>query len=120
MWEVVEKGFFVLENKATLSATQKESLKDLKKKNKAKCLIFQSLNKDAFEKIIGATFSKEAWEKLETTYKGAGQVKKVRLQTLREEFDSLHIKVSELIFDYFTRVVIVSNELEENGEEIKR
>ena len=26
VWEVVEKGFSVLENKATLSATQKESL----------------------------------------------------------------------------------------------
>ena len=68
------------ENEATLTAAQKENLKDLKKKeNKAKYLIFQSLDEDAFEKIAGTTFSKEAWEKLETSYKGAEQVKKVRL-----------------------------------------
>ena len=39
---------------------------------------------------------------------------------LWEEFESLHMKVSELIFYYLTRVVTVSSELEENSEEIKR
>ncbi|KAH9669584.1 hypothetical protein KPL70_021844 [Citrus sinensis] len=77
VWDVVEKGFIVPENEATLTAAQKENLKDLKKKeNKAKYLIFQSLDEDAFEKIAGTTSSKEAWEKLETSYKRAEQVKK--------------------------------------------
>ncbi|KAH9685807.1 hypothetical protein KPL70_014105 [Citrus sinensis] len=99
---------------------QKENLKDLKKKeNKVKYLIFQSLEEDAFEKIAGTTSSKEAWEKLEISYKGAEQVKKVHLQTLRGEFESLHMKASESISDYFTRVVTVSNELNRNGEELK-
>ena len=80
VWDVVEKRFIVLENEATLTAAQKENLKDLKKKeNKAKYLIFQSVGKDAFEKIVSVTSSKEAWEKLETSYKGAEQVKKVCL-----------------------------------------
>ena len=85
VWDVVEKGFIVLvpENEATLTAAQKENLKDLKKKeNTAKYLIFQSLDEDAFEKIVGTTSSKEAWEKLETSYKGAEQVKKVRPQNI--------------------------------------
>ncbi|KAH9671981.1 hypothetical protein KPL70_017541 [Citrus sinensis] len=120
VWNVVEKGFIVPENEATLTAAQKENLKDLKKKeNKAKYLIFQSLDEDAFEKIAGTTSSKEAWEKLETSYKGAEQVKKVRLQTLRGEFESLHMKASKSISDYFTRVVTVFNELKRNGEELK-
>ena len=108
------------ENEATLTTVRKENLKDLKKKeNKVKYLIFQSLDEDAFEMIAGATSSKEACEKLETSYKGAEQVKNVRLQTLRGEFESLHMKASELIFDYFTRVVTVSNELKRNDEELK-
>ncbi|KAH9782617.1 hypothetical protein KPL71_008982 [Citrus sinensis] len=120
VWDVVEKGFIVPENEATLTAAQKENLKDLKKKeNKVKYIIFQSLNEDAFEKIAGTTSSKEAWEKLETSYKGAEQVKKVCLQTLRGEFESLHMKATESISDYFTRVVTVSNELKRNGEELK-
>ena len=100
---------------------QKENLKDLKKKeNKAKYRIFQSLDEDAFEKIAGATSSNEACEKLETSYKGAEQVKNVHLQTLKREFESLHIKVSESISDYFTRVMIVANELKRNGEELNK
>lgn len=56
MWEVVEKSFTVSENEATLIVLQKENLKDLKKKeNKAKYLIFQSLDEDNFEKFAGAT-----------------------------------------------------------------
>ena len=57
VWDVVEKCFIVPENESTLTATQKENLKDLKKKeNKAK--------------YSGAISSKEALEKLGTSYKG--------------------------------------------------
>ena len=63
VWDVVEKGFIVPENEATLTAVHKENLKDLKKKekkeNKAKYLIFQSLDEDTFEKIASTTSSKE-------------------------------------------------------------
>ena len=91
IWDVVEKGLIVPENEATLTAAHKANLKDFnKKENKAKYLIFQSLDEYAFEKIAGTTSSKEAWEKLETSYKGVEQVKKVRLQTLRGEFESLY------------------------------
>ena len=72
VWEVVEKGFTVLENEATLTTTQKKNLKNLKKKqNKAKYLIFQLLDEDAFEKIAGVTSLKKSREKLETSYKRA-------------------------------------------------
>ena len=57
VWEVVEKGFTVLENEANLTTAQKKILKDLKKKeNKAK--------------YSSAISSKEAWQKLGTSYKG--------------------------------------------------
>ena len=96
VWDVVVKGFIVPENEATLTAAQKENLKDLKKKeNKTKYLIFQALDDYAFEKMTRTTSLKEALEKLETSYKGEEQVKKVRLQTLRGEFESLHMKASE-------------------------
>ena len=59
VFEAVEKGFTVLENETTLTALQKENLKDLKKEeNKTKHLIFQSLDENTFEKIAGATSSK--------------------------------------------------------------
>ncbi|GAU43570.1 hypothetical protein TSUD_368940 [Trifolium subterraneum] len=117
VWEIVEKGLVIPENETTLSQTQKDSLRDSRKRDKkALCLIYQGLDEDTFEKASGAKTAKEAWEKLQTSYKGADQVKKVRLQTLRKEFEALHMKESELISDYFSRVLTVTNNLKRNGE----
>lgn len=49
-WKSWKKALLCQKNRATLTATQKEILKDLKKKeNKVKYLIFQPLYEDAFE-----------------------------------------------------------------------
>ncbi|KAL5582679.1 hypothetical protein UlMin_015121 [Ulmus minor] len=108
------------ENEAALSQDQNTALKDSRKRDKkALYLIYQALDDDGFEKISSATSAKQAWEKLQTSYKGVEKVKKVRLQTLRGEFESLHMKVSESISDYFSRVVAVSNQLKRNGEKLE-
>jgi gag-polypeptide of LTR copia-type len=69
-----------------------------------------------FEKIAGATTSKEAWDILQKMFKGADQVKQVRLQTLHGELESMKMKESESVSDYITRVQIVVNQLIRNGE----
>ncbi|KAK9167211.1 hypothetical protein Scep_002402 [Stephania cephalantha] len=123
VWDIIEKGYNELADDAAFAALtpdQKTTLKDSRKRDKkALYLIYQALDDDGFEKISSASSSKEAWEKLQTSYKGSEQVKKVRLQTLRGEFESLHMKVSESISDYFSRVVAVSNQLKRNGEKLE-
>ncbi|PON48208.1 hypothetical protein PanWU01x14_238580 [Parasponia andersonii] len=100
VWEVVEKGYEEPRDESTLSSTQKDSLKDSRKRDKkALFLIYQALDDDEFEKISSATSAKEAWEKLQISYKGEEKVKKVRLQTLRGEFDLLHMTETESIAD---------------------
>ncbi|KAE8727985.1 hypothetical protein F3Y22_tig00004899pilonHSYRG00012 [Hibiscus syriacus] len=122
VWDIIEKGYNEPADDdvfATLTPDQKTTLKDSRKRDKkALYLIYQALDDDGFEKISSASSSKEAWEKLQTSYKGSEQVKKVRLQTLRGEFESLNMKASESISDYFSRVVAVSNQLKRNGEKL--
>jgi len=97
--EIVEKGHTETENKDSLSQTQRDSLRDSRKRDKkALYLIYQGLNDDAFEKVLKAKSVKEAWEKFQTLYKGIDPVKKVCLQTLR--------------------AIMVTNQLKRNGEKL--
>ncbi|CAB87234.1 hypothetical protein [Arabidopsis thaliana] len=64
VWEIIEKGFIELENEGSLSQTQKDGLRDSRKRDKkALCLVYQGLDRDTFEKVVEATSAKEAWEK---------------------------------------------------------
>ena len=76
------------------------------------------MDEDTFEKISNATTAKEAWDKLQTCNKGVEQVKKIRLQTLRGDFERLFMEESESISDYFSRVLAVVNQLKRNGEDV--
>ena len=120
VWEMVEKGYKEPQDETSLSQAQKETLKDSRKRDKkAFFLIYQALGDDEFEKISYETSAKEAWDKLQTSHKGEDKVKKVCLQTLRGEFESLHMKESESISDYFSRILTISNQLKRNGEKLE-
>ncbi|KAJ4719087.1 Retrovirus-related Pol polyprotein from transposon TNT 1-94 [Melia azedarach] len=122
VWEVVEKGYNEPRDDVAISVltqAQRDTLKDSRKRDKkALYVIYQALDDDAFEKISNAISAKQAWDKLQTSYKGAEQVKKVCLQTLRGEFETLYMKEGESIVNYFSRIEAISNQLKRNGEKL--
>lgn len=79
-------------------------------------MIFQGVNESTFEKISDAKTSKIAWEVLQKSLQGAEKVKKLRLQSLRAEFETLKMKTSENVNDYVTRLKTVAYEMKRNGE----
>lgn len=83
VWKIVEKDVVDQENECTPSQTLKDSLRDSRKKDKNDLyLTYQGLDEDTFRKVSGVNMAKEAWEKLQISYKGVDQVKKVCLKTL--------------------------------------
>ena len=69
-----------------------------------------------YEKISKAKNAKEAWQILNKTYKGDDKVKKIRLQSLRSEFEKLQMKEDESIDEFFAKVTLVVNQMATNGE----
>ncbi|XP_058757779.1 uncharacterized protein LOC131631036 [Vicia villosa] len=118
VWDIVEKGFKE-KDEVSLSQSAKDTLKESRKiDKKALFLIYQSVDEDTFQKISNATTAKKSWDKLQTCNKGVEQVKKIRLQTLRGDFERLFMEDSESISDYFSRVLTVVNQLTRNGEDV--
>ncbi|GAV89193.1 UBN2 domain-containing protein, partial [Cephalotus follicularis] len=119
-WEVVNKGYEEPQDEATLNQVQKDALEKSKKNDQyVLSIIHQGLDDAMFEKVANATTSKEAWETLKNSRKGVEKVKKVRLQTLRRRCEALHMKKSESISDYCTRVLAIVNQIKRNGESVQ-
>ena len=116
-WEIIEGGFEEPSDTTGFSVAQNKVLKEARSKDKAALyMLFRAVDESGFEKIAGATTSKEAWDTLEKVFKRADRVKQVRLQTLRGELESMKMKESEIVSDYITRVQAVVNQLNRNGE----
>jgi len=79
-------------------------------------MLYRAVDEAIFEKIVGASTSKEAWDILEKVFKGADRVKQVCLQTLRGELENMKMMESESVSDYITRVQAMVNQLNRNGE----
>ncbi|RDX78420.1 hypothetical protein CR513_41316, partial [Mucuna pruriens] len=65
---------------------------------------FQDVIEVIFNKISNASTSKEAWEILVKTYGDGEKNMKVKLQTLRRQYELLEMKDSESIVNYFDKI----------------
>ncbi|PNX64797.1 hypothetical protein L195_g062290, partial [Trifolium pratense] len=67
---------------------QQTAFREVKKKDsKALFLIHQCVDSSNFEKIAGAKTAKAAWDILSNAHGGGDKVKKVKLQSLRRQYE---------------------------------
>ena len=119
LWDLVENGMNEYDVER-LTAAQRNEMKENKKKDaKALFYIQQALDETVFPRIMGASTSKEAWDLLKDEYKGSSQVVTLRLQTLRRDFETLMMKNSESIQEFFTKVTTIVNQIRSLGEDLK-
>ncbi|XP_019427229.1 PREDICTED: uncharacterized protein LOC109335549 [Lupinus angustifolius] len=116
--EIVEEGYPEIDEAST--EQQRIAYKENRKRDcKAMCLIHQCVDEAHFEKIAAARSSHEAWQILQKSNKGAEQLKKVRLQTMRRQYELMEMEMSERIAQFFNRIISLTNQMKACGEVIK-
>lgn len=112
LWDLVEIGF---EDGNPPDPDQR--LRDNRKKD-AKALFFiqSALDEEIFSRISIVNTSHEAWEILKHEYMGDQKVIVVKLQTLRQQFETLSMKDKESIQEYLARVSAIVNQMKSYGE----
>jgi hypothetical protein len=120
-WDPVDLGY-VEPDLAALSAMKNPQriaqATQRNEENKAKFWIQNSVDDSIFSKITGASTSKQAWDILKSSYQGNDRVKKVKLQTLRTQFETLRMTESENVDQFMTRVMGIVNQIRFIGETI--
>lgn len=115
--ELVNEGYTPVGENA-IEAQRAAQRETRKKDQKALFYIHQCFDLKVFEKISEATTAKEAWDILVRCYGGDATVKKVKLQSLRKQYEILEMKKDERVANYISRVVTVTNEMKINGETV--
>ena len=113
--EIVRDGLQELEKKS--SDAQRTAHRDAEKRDdKALFIIHQCVDIDNFEKIVSTNTAKEAWDILEKAHGGADKLKKVKLQTLRRQYELLQMNEAESVVEYFTKLLTITNQIKTIGE----
>ncbi|VVB15888.1 unnamed protein product [Arabis nemorensis] len=112
LWDLVETGFEDPNPEKPDQPLQEKRKKD------AKALFFiqSALDEDILSRISAVNTAHEAWEILKQEYMGAQKVITVKLETLRQKFETLSIKEKESIQEYLARVSAIVNQMKSYGE----
>ncbi|KAG7544127.1 GAG-pre-integrase domain [Arabidopsis thaliana x Arabidopsis arenosa] len=117
---VVQKGVTEPTSEETLSEVEKKALAEARLKDlKAKNYLFSAIDKSILKTITLKDTSKQLWDSMKTKYQGNSRVKRAQLQTLRRNFELLEMKNGETISDYFSRVMVVANDMRNCGDDMQ-
>ena len=108
--DLVTEGYISVATDATNE--QRDAHRDVRKKyQKALFYIHQCVDTNVFEKIDDSTTVKAAWDTLSRCYGGDTSVKKVKLQSLRKQYENLNMKDNEKVSEYISRVILINSEM---------
>ncbi|XP_074588084.1 uncharacterized protein LOC141843983 [Curcuma longa] len=119
-WQVVESGVAEPATGEILTSAQRAELDALKLKDlKAKNYFFQAIDRATLETILSKETSKDIWDCMKKKYQGNAKAKRMQLQGLRTEFETLRMKSGESVSDFFARIMTIANKMRIYGEKMK-
>ncbi|KAL4581072.1 hypothetical protein LXL04_017280 [Taraxacum kok-saghyz] len=93
---------------------EENKLRDLKACN----YLFQSIDKSILKTIQQKDTAKQIWDAMKLKFRGNARVKRAQLQRLRRDFETLEMKGGETVTDYLGRVMVISNDMRNAGEDM--
>ncbi|CAN6698898.1 unnamed protein product [Malus baccata var. baccata] len=129
LWELVENGFEPPDPKAKMTVadeTKKETTTEvpyseiLMRDARALGIIQGAVSDQIFPRIVNEEMSKGAWDVLKGEFRGDKQVRNVKLQGLRRDFEYTRMEDNESLFVYLTRLFDIINQIRSYGEELSR
>ncbi|CAL8990558.1 unnamed protein product, partial [Prunus brigantina] len=124
IWDLVEKGLQIPDSKgkkvddAGSSDFEKEAL--LMKDAKALGIIQGAVSEDVFPRISNEETSKGAWDILHQEFHGDKQVRSIKLQGLRRDFEYTRMRDDETLSGYLTRLLELVNQMKGYGEDLSK
>lgn len=109
LWKLVETGALNPDPTPTETA---------KKDAKALFFIQQAVHESAFANITAEATTKEAWTILKTAFQGSSKVVVIKLQGLRQMFETLNMNQGETVQSFLARVTAIVNQIRSCGEDL--
>lgn len=83
---------------------------------KTKNYLFQAIDRLILETILNKDTLKQILDSMKKKYQGTTKAKKVHLQALRANFETLRMKTGESVSEYFARTMTIANKIRIHGE----
>jgi hypothetical protein len=116
VWSVIESGF-----QAPDKPTTEWSIAENKSRvanDKAMNALFLAILQTEHSRISNCDSAKDAWEILETTYKGTNHVKAAKLQMLVSKFEKIEMLEDETFDDFFGKLSEIRNSMINLGKKV--
>ncbi|MDV3145775.1 MAG: hypothetical protein Q8736_02750, partial [Sweet potato little leaf phytoplasma] len=101
-----------------LGGMKEEKEEHRRRDDKALFIIHQCVDDAHFEKIQNAATAREAWGILVRCHAGGEKVKKVKLQSLRRQYEHLVMEDGDNVSEFFNKIVSIVNQMKGCGETI--
>ncbi|XP_017420475.1 uncharacterized protein LOC108330506 [Vigna angularis] len=88
-----------------------QKAEERKKDNKALFIIHQCVDDAHFEKIQHVETTREAWSILIRCHTEGEKIKKVKLQTLRRQYELMKMMQGDRVREYFDKVIAITNQM---------
>ena len=111
LWDLVETGYTEEDDDTRMKENRR-------KDSKALFFLQQAVHETIFSRIAAAKTAKQAWQILKTEFQGFSRVVAVKMQTLRQEFETLQMKSNESVQEFISRALEVINQLRVYGDTI--